>query len=257
MGVKEDYEILMKYRRDLITYGQRVARENPDKLNFDEIQALESRVFGELNKIDVSMGYPHHDTGVRVPKSIDKITQQALFIDFLDWYEIIPTPSNQIRDYVLKHYSPAQYHRVLCVGDGENVHLGRKLAQKGYNVISVDPVAKRSFTVKKGENGSKGSLHIIQGTFSRTSTDMIDWADLIVGGKVPQISEELVSLKKPTVFNISSNAEVHNMKFKGRSIKSSAELEEEILKCQGVRLEKGGHCNIYVFDQREQENGRD
>ncbi|MCI9063261.1 MAG: hypothetical protein HFJ17_01460 [Clostridia bacterium] len=251
MERKISYEDAMKYRNGLITYGRNLPFDNPDKLTNDEMQALIAGIFEKIDELDMSMGYPHHDTGIRAPSSVDKFHQEELFLNFIDWYDILPTPNNQVFDYVLNNYPSDKYNRVLCVGDGENVHLGRKLAAKGYQVVSVDPVARKDFTTKRSENNNNGSLHIVQGKFFRKSRDMISWANLIVGSKVTEFAEELVNLNKPTVFNISGNAEIYNMKFKGTSITCSADLERELSKCKGVSVKNSESQNIYVFDDRE------
>lgn len=111
----------------------------------------------------MSLGYPHHDTGVRRPASVDEFREKEIFIDFLDWYNVVSTPSNILLKYVQKNYPKNKYPRVLCVGDGEHCHLGRKLAHLGYAVVVVDPVSKKEFTIPKQENG--GMLRVVQGEF--------------------------------------------------------------------------------------------
>ena len=64
-----DINSVMKFRTKLIEYGKRVSIENPDRLNDDELQALTVRIFDILNKLDMSLGYDNHDTGIRMPKS--------------------------------------------------------------------------------------------------------------------------------------------------------------------------------------------
>ena len=247
-------EEVYKYRSKLIDCGKRVGLENPDRLSLDEIKALTSRVFEELNKIDMSMGFPHHDTGLRRPASVDKYSETELFIDFIDWYNILATPSNVILGYVQRNYPKNKYPRVMCVGDGEHCHLGRKLAGLGYTVVVVDPVSKKEFDISRQSNG--GRLKVINGEFYENSEDMINWSSLIVGAKVPQCAEILTSIRsKPTVFNISNNAEVHNMSFNGKPIQSSKELEEAIEKIKSVQKEChtdsfGMKSYFYVCDQR-------
>ena len=260
MEKKEALEATMEYRNNLIMYGKKVILENPDNLTKEEIKALEERIFKELNKIDMSLGYPYHDVGMTVPAGISKEQQEILFIDFIDWYQVIPTPSGQIYKYVIQNYSLDRYSKVLCVGDGEKCHLGRKLAMKGYSVVSVDPVAAKNFSGKLGDEGRK--LHVVKGEFYRNSTDMIDWANLIVGSKIPQCAEELIVSGKSAVFNISNNAEIYNMRFKGNLIQSSKQLIGEIDKCEGVSLKKikdilGEESILFVCEERkkEQEKG--
>lgn len=140
-----DINGFMKYRANLIEYGRKVAAENPDRLNRDELQALIAKIFEHLNELDMSQGYDNYDTGVRRPESIDKDRQEELFISFIDWYGIMPVGSTYINNYVQKNYPQTQYKKVICVGDGEWCHLGRKLANKGYDVVVVDPVSKKKF----------------------------------------------------------------------------------------------------------------
>ena len=145
---------------------------------------------------------------------------------------------------------------MLCIGDGEHCHLGRKLAALGYTVVVVDTVSKKEFTIPKQENG--GMLRVVQGEFHETSEDMMDWANLIVGAKVPQCAEILTKTKKPTIFNISGNAEIYHMRFNGKEIHSSEELEKEIEKLKNVKkimhTDSFGRKNyIYVCNEREYE----
>lgn len=256
-------EAFMKYRQNLIKYGRIVPLENPDCLVPDEMRVLVFKIFEALNNLDMSVGYEYHDTGFRMPEGFDEETAEVFFDDFMDWYNIIETPSNQIFKYVTQNFSPQKYHKILCVGDGENSHLGRKLAMQGYDVVSVDPLARKRFSgrINNGiqkSNRTQGKFHVVQGSFFRTSKDMIEWADLIVGSKVPLCAEELVELKKPAVFNISSNAEIYNMRFKGVPINSSADLIREIKKCNGVSVKKcyndlGEEDLIFVCDGRERD----
>lgn len=239
MTEQEAYKAVIEYRSGLIKYGQMYIQENPDKLTRDECEALLAKIFGELNRIDMQFGYEYHNTGHTIPKGISPTHLDYLFHDFLDWYNVIPTPSNYIYSYVLKNYPVESFSKILCVGDGQNCHLGRKLAANGYMVVSVDPEARREFSFDSGKSG--GKLRIAKECFSRKSEEMIDWADLIVGSKVPQIAEELVGLRKPTLFSISTNAEIYKMRFKGTFIKSSDQLSREIAKCPGVTVRTLGN----------------
>ena len=236
MKPEQAYEELMKYREGLIECGKRLTKENPDRLSIQEFEALVEKIFAELNKIDMSLGYPYHDVGRRSTHGVSPDRVHELYMDFLDWYDIVKTPSNALFDYIKANYSVENYRRILCVGDGECSHLGRKLADIGYNVVSVDPFARKEFSRKNA--GKTGRLHIVQGRFFRTSTDMINWADLIIGAKVPECAEELIGLNKETVFNISNNAEIYNMRFKGVPITSSKVLIDEIKNCKGVTAKK-------------------
>lgn len=246
-----------KYRSRLIESGKRVNFENPDNLSLDELQALTARIFKELNDLDMSLNFPPHDTGLRRPESVDKFRENEIFIDFLDWYNVIATPSNVILGYLKSKYPKNKYPRVVCVGDGEKCHLGRKLAGLGYTVVVVDPVSKKDFTMSKKEDG--GMLRIVKGKFNEKSEDMINWSNVIVGAKVPECAESLASIKnRPTVFSISSNAEVHNMSFRGKPIRSSAELEREIEKMPRVKKIEhtdsfGMKSRFYEFDQKDHE----
>ena len=119
------------------------------------------------------------------------------------------------------------------MGDGEKCHLGRKLAMSGYQVVSVDPMADKSFTWKT-KNSSGGNFRAIRQKFFDYSENMIDWAHVIVGNKIPPIVEDLIKVNKPTVFTISSNPEMYKMKFRGVPITSAKQFKEEIKQCEGV-----------------------
>lgn len=167
-----DINGIMKYRAKLIEYGKKVVFENPDRLNSDEVQALTAKIFEHLNELDMSLGYDNYDTGIRKPKNIDKDRQEELFISFIDWYGIIPEGTTLINNYVQKNYPQTQYKKVICVGDGEWCHLGRKLANKGYDVVVVDPVSKKKF--ERASHDEYGSLYVVNGKFFDTSEDMIE-----------------------------------------------------------------------------------
>lgn len=255
----ETFEVIIKLRRDLIEKGKQVAYENPDRLSEEELRALTDRIFQELNSIDMSLGHPYHDTGTKGTHKVSRGRVQELWIDFIDWYDIMRTPSNVLLNYIRKNYPTDKYKNILCVGDGQCSHLGRKLAAIGYNVVSVDPVARREFSQKRDEK-TKGKLHVVQGQFLKSSENMIEWADLIVGAKVPQCAEELIGLRKETVFNISANAEIYGMTFRGVPITSSQVLIDEIRKCKGVstvRCKRYAGVEddslIFVSRQRERE----
>lgn len=234
---------LVKYREKLIQYGKVVAEENPDHLEADELQALVYRIFEELNKINTGLGYPYHNVDKEIPETVAKERAEELFVNFVDFYNIICTPTSRIYNYIINNYSLERYPKILCVGDRENSHLGRKLAMKGYNVVSVDPEVSKVFfgRVKNGVQRSAenyGKFHVVKGGFYDNSEDMIDWANLVVGSKVPQCAEDLISIGKPAVFNISTNAEIYNMRFKGVPITSSKVLVHELSKCSGVSVKR-------------------
>jgi len=233
MNEQQAFEELMKYREGLIVNGKRVAMENPDRLTRRELEALVEKILNELNSIDMSLGYENYDSGIRNTHGVSEDRVQELYLDFLDWYDIVKTPSNSLFDYITQNYPLEKYRRILCVGDGQCSHLGRKLADKGYDVVSVDPLARKEFSTKRQERKT-GKLHVVRGKFFRTSVDMINWADLIVGAKVPECAEELIGLNKESVFNISNNAQIYGMRFKGVPITSSKVLVDEITKCKNV-----------------------
>lgn len=255
-----DIDKFMKFRERLLESGKRLHLENPDNLNLKELQAIDARTFELLNEIDMLMGYEYHDTGIRRPATVSEMKQSYLFSNFIDWYDVVPTYTTLVYNYVIKNYPSSQYKKVICVGDGEKCHLGRKLADEGYKVVVVDSVSEKEFSFSRNEKG--GSLYVVQGEFFDTSTDMIDWADIIVGAKVPECAEDLIKLNKPTVFSISSNPEIHDMRFNGEPILSAEQLADEIEKFPGVK--KRNYVNyldeelsIYVCDGKQRERDKE
>ncbi len=119
----------------------------------------------------------------------------------------------------------------------------------------------RRKSLKELLNGEYGSLHVVNGKFFDTSEDMIEWADIIVGVKVPLCAEDLTKVAKPTIFSISNNPEIYNMRFNGNPITSAKLLENEIEKNPKVKRVNfrnylGQMSYIYVCDgnQRETES---
>lgn len=228
--------IVMKWRNDLIENGKRVARENPDELDKDQLIALSARIFEEINAIDTQIfGFPRHDTGTQRPKSISKEEEKILYNEFIDWYDLIKTPNTHMYEYVLRNYPRSEYQKVLCVGDGENCHLGRKLAMQGYEVISIDPLARKEFSGVGMSQDGKGVLTVVKDKFFDSSKGLIDWADLVVGVKVPLCVPYLINLPKPTVFSISANPEIYHMRFRGVPIVSAEQYRNLIKACPGIR----------------------
>lgn len=260
MGIFEELQEIVRFRTEVIEKGREVLYTNPDRLSDDEFQALIYTIFEKINELDMSSGCEYHDTGVKCPEGISRARCEQLFVDFLDWYRIIETPSNIVYDEVTKNFPVSKYKRVLCVGDGMCSHLGRKLAEAGYEVVSVDPDARKEFS-GKAKNG-KGKLHVTKAQFFRNSEDMQDWADLICGSKITEFVEEVVGAKKPAVFTISDNAEIYQMRFKGRPIYSSSDLDEELRKIKGVTARKiedefeDDRISIYVYTPVQRELDR-
>ena len=260
MGIFEELQEIARFRTEVIEKGREVLYTNPDRLSDDEFQALIYTIFEKINELDMSSGCEYHDTGVKCPEGISRARCEQLFVDFLDWYRIIETPSNIVYDEVTKNFPASKYKRILCVGDGMCSHLGRKLAEAGYEVVSVDPDARKEFS-GKAKNG-KGKLHVTKAQFFRNSEDMQDWADLICGSKITEFVEEVVRAKKPAVFTISDNAEIYQMRFKGRPIYSSSDLDEELRKIKGVTARKiedefeDDRISIYVYTPVQRELDR-
>lgn len=244
---------LVRYREKLIQYGKVVAEENPDHLSADEIQALVYRIFDELKKLNVKLGYSYHDFGVNMPETVTEERVEELFVNFIDNYNIIHTPTNRIYNYIVENYSLERYPKILCVENSENLHLGRKLEKKGYNVVSVNPEVSKIFP-QKVKDGVQTSVTpyekfgIVNEENKNNSEEIIQWANLVVGNKATKCAENLISIGKPAVFNISKNAEIYNMKFKGVPVTSSKVLAHELSKCSGVSVKRD---NNEVLDEED------
>lgn len=260
MDLKDELKMTLEFRKQLIEKGKQVNFENPDNLDTNQLIALTEKIFSVINEIDVALGYPEHPTGLTKPRSVSKKEQSELFHNFLDWYEIVSTPNQYLYQYVIKHYPKSKYSQILCVGDGENCYLGRKLAMKGYKVISIDPIARREFSEEGMSEDGEGMLCVVKDKFSKDSKGLIDWANLVVGVKVPMCVPDLVNLPKPTAFSISANPEIYNMSFKGTKITSAQQFKRLIERCTGIRVFTpepafDGHemhsCEIFIHDGRQ------
>lgn len=259
MSISNEINIndVLKLRSKILEGIRRVMTENPDRLNVDELNAVLSRCFALLNELDMGLGFECYDTKLKRPDSIPEWQQIDLYNNFIDWYNILPTGGRVINGYVQKNYPNSKYKRVICVGDGRYCHLGRRLASEGYDVVVVDPVSKKEFA--RPADGKSGRLHIVNGEFYRASRAMIDWADIIVGAKVPLCAEDLTKLDKPTVFSISDNPEIYKMRYNGVLITSAKQLQGEIEKSPRVKRVNyedyiGNRSFIYVCDGRDKED---
>lgn len=252
-----DVQMVIKFRDDLVKYGQRVVMENPDRLNQDQMQALIADIFKRVAELDQSFGFEPHDTGLRPPKGITETQIMSMFVNFLDWYEILDTPSADVLRFVTKNYKPDEYPRILCVGDGENCHLGRKLAMRGYNAISIDPVARTEYSTigSQTRKTGEGKLHVVREYFTQNSNEMINWASAIVGSKVPLCAETLIGQPKPAVFTISNNAEIHHMRFRGQAVYTSQQLTDMIIQCSNVSV-KGEREGLLLFSCNERQRAK-
>lgn len=164
-------------------------------------------------------------------------------MDFLDWYDIVPGLGKAVYDHVLENYPKDKYKNILCVGDGVKSHLGRKLAMEGYNVISVDPEADTALPPDEETLKSGGMFIASKDFFTHNSHQAIDWANLIVGSKIPTIVEEIIQVySKPAVFTISGNPEMYHMTFKGIPIKSANQFKNLIKKSKGIQSKE------YIYD---------
>lgn len=260
MEFKDELKMTLEFRKQLIEKGKQANFENPDKLDRNQLIALTEKLFSVINEIDIALGYPARPIGVTRPRSVSKKEQLELFHNFLDWYEIVPTHNQYIYQYVIKHYPISKYPQILCVGDGENCYLGRKLAMKGYKVISIDPLARREFSEQGMSEDGEGMLCVVKDKFSLSSKGLIDWANLVVGAKVPECVPDLVNLPKPTAFSISANPEIYNMSFKEIRITSAQQFKSLIERCSGIRVFTpepafDGHemhsCEIFIHDGRQ------
>lgn len=242
---------LVKYREKLIQYGKVIAEENPDHLEADELQALVYRIFEELNKINTGLGYPYHNIDKEIPATVSKERAEELFVNFVDFYNIICTPTSRMYNYIVENYSIDRYPKILCVRDGENSHLERKLQVKGYDVVSVDSAVKNIFPERiKIETQKSAEFHEnCNGDNTNNSEKVIEWANLVVGSRVSNCAEDLVSLGKPAVFNISANLENNNVHFKGIPITSSKTLVRELSRCSGVSVKRDSNDMLLKDDE--------
>ena len=238
-------EMLWKIRNGILKYGKTVGFENPDNLPLNELVALSIKILKEVEKIDRKFGYPPHSIDTpSIAKTVSSSRLEELYVDFLDWYDIVPGLGKSVYDHVLENYPKEKCANILCVGDGIKSHLGRKLAMKGYNVISVDPEADTHLPSDEETLKSGGMFIASKDFFTHNSRQAIDWADLIVGSKIPTIVEEILQVdSKPAVFTISKNPEMYHMTFKGIPIKSADQFKNLIKKSKGIQSKE------YIYDE--------
>ena len=129
---------------------------------------------------------------------------------------------------------------------------------KGYTVVSVDPEAETEFSWPRGYNNGVGKFRVVKAGFFDISEDMIEWSSLVVGAKIPLIVEDLMRIKRPSVFTISYNAHEidrvslleargqdfieaddgnsYKIRFNGQRITSYEQFVKLISQCPGVTM---------------------
>ena len=233
-------QMVLDLRNKLVKYGRIFSETNPDNLPLDELAAVTTKILRKIDEIDRKFGYPAHL--IPTPPIAENVTSSRtneLYVGFLDWYDIIPGPGKAVYDHILKKYPKEKYQKILCVGDGIKSHLGRKLAMQGYNVVSWDPVADTNLPLDEEIIKAGGDFVAKDWFFSSKSYQTIDWADLIVGSKIPNVAEEILSVgSKPAVFTISGKPEKYNMTFKGIPIKSEKQFAKLIKQSKGVKAQE-------------------
>lgn len=256
------FDVMMKdlrYRDALIRHRSKVLVENPDKLENLELAVLSYKIYKEIKKIDD--GLPEHlrsyiyfpDVPPFDESEEFKAFSNFLFCEFVDWYDLMPTINNNLLTFILNKYPANISPNIICVGDGQFCHLGRKLSQNGYKALSIDP------EINTNVIHNDGKFHCLDREFSLQDEDIIRWASLIVGPKVPQCTEMLLNCPKPTVFSISMNPEIYNMTVGGVLITSHDQLDKIIRHTAGVTtyrrkftntLDNVCEMNIYAHDGR-------
>jgi len=88
-----------------------------------------------------------------------------------------------------------------------------------------------------------------KGDNTNNSEKVIELANLFVGSRVSNCAEDLVSLGKPAVFNISANLENNNVHFKGIPITSSKTLVRELSRCSGVSVKRDSNDMLLKDDE--------
>lgn len=237
---------------EIKNYLEKYCRENPDRLSNNEKKALSdyyNKPDEEIKKELCSLILIAKDKYSELKNKSDNEIIEWLFLefkkwgeslnsDFVDWFELQKTFNVYMRDFIIREYPLGdRYRKVLCVGDGEKCHLGRKLAMQGYRVVSVDPLAQKEFicsNIRTVNNSDKGSIYVVKRPFTKESIDMINWADIIVGSKVPMLAEILLEMPKPVIFNVSLNSEIHNISFGGKPVESGKDLQQWISASKGV-----------------------
>lgn len=252
-------------KREIIGKVKRAYRENVEKLSTEEIlfgcmYVLFKYKIGFDSIEDIISNFVN-EKGLRSKKTANQYESMILFLllhdyykeklsqegfkklndvltncgddffdDFIDWYEIEKTYNTELRNKICELYPVKDYPRILCVGDGINCHLSRKLAKEGYKVVCVDPKSNNKFScpkVKEKDN-TVGSILVINDFFSSNSKKLIDETDLIVCSKGPMIVPDILKSGKRAMFTVSENAEIYDIVLDGIRITSGAQLERLI-----------------------------
>ena len=232
--------------------------KNPDKLSSKELELLMlSLVYtlGEtLGKSQIERIIGQEEaTRLREEYSSlspqDRLHAEILESDFVDYYQIFPTPSQAVYEKVIKYFPREQFKRVLCVGDGRRCHLGRKLASDGYEVVCMDPLSSR-VVGESFDHNNGGKLKIVSDYFN-SRCQLLPYVDVVVGSKIPDIAADVVNSGKPYVFTTSLNPGVNSrIVIHGVTVTSYQQMDALLRGAPGIRVEKQfdnpRNLNIYI-----------
>jgi len=150
-----------------------------------------------------------------------------LLMEFFVYFNVVKDLQKDFLNYIMEHYPPSKFPKVLEVAAGKVCNLGQQLKRNGYKVTSIDP----NIRIASNDPRVKG-IKLLKRKF--TPDFSVLPYDVIVGYNACPTAGNLLKInKRPTVFTICDRPETDGKLDIGVDIKSKQEFINELEKRNG------------------------
>ena len=198
---------------DVIEELEKYLRINPNLLNNEEKNKLRQQL----------LEYARNPKG-----EVDD-----LLMEFFVYSNVVKDLQKDFLKYIMEHYPPNKFPKVLEVAAGKVCNLGQQLKSNGYKVTSIDP----NIRIASNDPRVKG-IKLLKRKF--TPDFSVLPYDVIVGYNACPTAGNLLKInKRPTVFTICDAPETDGKLDIGVDVNSKQEFINELEKINGVITKVG------------------
>ena len=154
-------------------------------------------------------------------------------MEFFVYSNVVKDLQKDFLKYIMEHYPPNKFPKVLEVAAGKVCNLGQQLKSNGYKVTSIDP----NIRIASNDPRVKG-IKLLKRKF--TPDFSVLPYDVIVGYNACPTAGNLLKInKRPTVFTICDAPETDGKLDIGVDVNSKQEFINELEKINGVITKVG------------------
>lgn len=202
---------------DIIQELEKYLKVNPNLLNNEEKNKLRQQL----------LEYARNPNG-----GVDD-----LLMEFFVYSGISKDLQKDFFNYIMEHYPPSKFPKVLEVAAGKVCNLGQQLKRNGYKVTSIDP----NIRIAPNDSRVKG-IKLLKRKF--TPDFSVLPYDVVIGYNACPTAGNLLRInKRPTVFTICDAPETDGKLDIGVEVSSKEEFIKELEKRNGF-ITKVGYLTI-------------